>query len=306
MDEIILGSDTDLWEVSPDGTGLTKLAEASYQNPIWAPNGTAFTYFRAGVLYTASAPLPASKPSTLDAAASVVKAFMDARKAGQLEKATALLDDNGRKVYAGSNPGLNLLVGGDPSFSRYYLLTQEITGTHPDTAQFVVRLVFSHDKIDVSTYEETLTLVRTQGSQQFLVDQSTIGPTLSLGKGAEVVSVGVSPGTVKVTFDSDLKASTVSAGVIILDSKGKQIDATPVYSSRTVSFNNLDLKPGKMYKLVVLSTVQDVGGNNVATEYDLTFVGPDNSKTAKQREGQSPSASPEPTPFPTPSPSPSS
>src|SRR6266851_5370237 len=306
VDEIILGSDTDLWDVRPDGSGLTKLAEGTYQNPIWAPNATAFTYFRAGVLYTASAPLPATKPSALDAAASVVKVFMDARKAGQLDKAVALLDDNGRKVYAGSNPGLNLLVGGDPTFSRYYLLTQEITGTQPDTAQFVVRLVFSHDKIDVSTYEETLTLVRTQGSQQFLVDQSTIGPTLALGKGAEVVSVEVSPGTVKVTFDSDLKQSTVSGGVIILDRKGKQIDATPVYSSRTVSFNNLDLKPGKTYKLVVLSTVQDVGGNNVATAYDLTFVGPDNPKAAKQREGQSPSPSPEPTPIPTPSPSPSS
>ncbi|HEX9548065.1 MAG TPA: Ig-like domain-containing protein [Acidimicrobiales bacterium] len=216
VDEIILGSDTDLWEVSPDGTGLTKLAEGSYENPIWAPNGTAFTYFRAGALYTASAPLPATKPSALDAAASVVKAFMDARKAGQLEKATALLDDNGRKVYAGSNPGLSLLAGGDPSFSRYYLLTQEITGTQPDTAQFVVRLVFSHNKIDVSTYEETLTLVRTQGSQQFLVDQSTIGPTLALGKGAEVVSVEVSPGTVKVTFDSDLKPSTVSGCVPVI------------------------------------------------------------------------------------------
>jgi hypothetical protein len=233
---------------------------------------------------------------------------MDARKAGQLDKAAALLDDNGRKVYAGSTPGLNLLVGGDPSFSRYYLLTQEIAGTQPDTAQFVVRLVFSHDKRDVSTYEETLTLVRTQGSQQFLVDQSTIGPTLALGKGAEVVSVEVSQGTVKVTFDSDLLPSTVPTGVIILDSKGKQIGATPVYSSRTVSFNNLDLKPGKTYKLVVLSTVQDVGGNNIAAEYDLTFVGPDNSKAAKQHEGQVPSPSPEAqaSPSPAPSPSPSS
>jgi len=77
VDEIILGSDTDLWEVSPDGTGLTKLAEGTYENPVWAPNGTAFTYFRAGALYTASAPLPATKPSALDAAGSVVKAFMD-------------------------------------------------------------------------------------------------------------------------------------------------------------------------------------------------------------------------------------
>src|SRR6266851_1814047 len=30
QDEILLGSDTDLWEVRPDGTGLTKLAEGTY------------------------------------------------------------------------------------------------------------------------------------------------------------------------------------------------------------------------------------------------------------------------------------
>src|SRR5260370_39431668 len=95
-------------------------------------------------------------------------------------------------------------------------------------------------------------------------------------------------------------------GVFTMDRRAKQNNAARVYTSRTVSFNNLDLKPGKTYKLVVLSTVQDVGGNNIATEYDLTFVGPDNSKAAKQREGQSPSASPEPTPIPTPSQSPSS
>ncbi|HWO45518.1 MAG TPA: hypothetical protein VNO87_08020, partial [Methylomirabilota bacterium] len=64
----------------------------------------------------------------------------------------------------------------------------------------------------------------------------------------------------------------------------------------------------KTYKLVVLSTVQDVGGNNVAAEYDLTFAGPDNSKAAKQHEGQVPPPSPEAkaTPSPAPSPSPSS
>jgi len=306
LDEIILGSDADLWEVRPDGSGLTKLAEGTFQFPVWAPNGTAFTYFRGGALYTASAPLPPPRPTALDAAATVVNAFMQARKAGQLEKATALLDDNGKKVYSGSSPELNLLVGGDPSFSRYYLLTQEITGTQPDTAQFVVRLVFSHEKRDVSTYEETLTLVRTEGSQQFLVDNSTTGPALTLGKGAEVVSVEVSPSIVKITFDSDLQAATVPAGVIILDSKGKQIGTTPVYVNRTVSISGLDLKPGKTYKLVVLSTVQDVSGNNIAVEYDLTFVGPNASKAGDKHQSESPSPEPQASPGPTPSASPSS
>jgi len=171
----------------------------------------------------------------------------------------------------------------------------------------VVRIVLSHDKLDVSTYEETLTLVRTQGSQQFLIDQAAAGPLLTLGKGAEVVSVEVSPGTVKITFDSDLKPESVTTGVIILDSKGKQVGGSPVYANRTVTIGGLDLKPHGTYKLVVLSTVQDVGGTNIAAEYDLTFAGPAETHGGANRRGEpSPPPSPLASPSATPSPSPSS
>jgi len=290
-DEILLGSDTDLYEVNPDGSGLTRLAEGTFHLPTWAPNGTAFTYFRGGALFTASAPAPPPRPPALDSATSVVNGFMQARKAGLQDKATAYLDDNGRKAYSGSNAGLNLLVTGDPGFSRYYLLTQEIIASEPDTAQFVVRIVLSHDKLDVSTYEETLTLVRTQGSQQFFVDGAAAGPLLPLGKGAEVVSVDVSLGSVKITFDSDLMPASVPAGVIILDGKGKQVGGTPAYANRTVTIGDLDLKPGENYKLVVLPTVQDVGGNNMAAEYDLTFLGPADAHGGKHKD-EIPSPSP--------------
>lgn len=302
QDEILLGSDTDLFEVRPDGSGLTRLAEGTYHLPVWAPNGTAFTYFRGGALYTASAPLPAPRPSALDAAASVVNAFMKARKDAQAEKANALLDDSGKKAYASSSAGLNLLVTGDPVFSRYYLLTEELTGSQPDTARFVVRIVLAHGKLDVSTYEETLTLVRTQGSGSFLVDNATAGPLLTLGNGAQVVSVEVSPGTIKITFDSDLIQATVPAGVFVLDSKGKQIGDAPLYANRTVTFRGLDLKPGASYKLVVLPTVQDVGAINLAAEYDLAFVGPTEARGAdKGSNEQSPSPSPKTSPSSTPS-----
>ncbi|HEX7262730.1 MAG TPA: Ig-like domain-containing protein, partial [Candidatus Dormibacteraeota bacterium] len=270
---ILLGSDTDLYEVRPDGSGLTKLGDGTFRLPVWAPNGTAFTYLRGGTLQIAFAPEPAPRAS-LDAAASVVNDFMQARKAQQAEKAAAFLNDNGKKAYSSAGAGLNLLVSGDPHFSRFYVLTQAITGSQPDRAQFVVRIVLSHEKLDVSAYEETLTLVRTQGTQQFLIDDASAGPILTLGKGAAVVSVEVATATVKVTFDSDLKRETVAAGVIILDSKGKQVGSTPVYADRTVTFSGLDLKPGATYKLVVLSTVQDVSGNNIAAEYNLAFEGP--------------------------------
>ena len=294
QDEILLGSDTDLWEVRPDGTGLTKLAEGTYHFPVWAPNGVAFIYFRGAGVFDASAPAAPPRPSAMDSAAAVVNNFMQARKSSDAIKASAYLDDNGRKAYSSSSGGLNLILTGDPSFSRYYLLTQSITGSQPDTAQFVVRIVLSHDKLDVSTYEETLTLLRTQGSQEFLIDHATAGPLLSLGKGADVVSVEVSPGMVKITFDSDLKPESVATGVIILDSKGKQVGSSPVYANRTVTFSGLDLKPHATYKLVVLSTVQDVSGTNIAAEYDLTFAGPADAHGGANRRGE-PSPSPSPT-----------
>jgi hypothetical protein len=305
QDEILLGSDTDLWEVRPDGTGLIKLAEGTYHFPVWAPNGVAFIYVRGGGVFGATAPAPPPRPSVLDAATSAVNSFMQARKSSDSVKANSYLDDNGKKAYMSSGGGLNLIVAGDPSFSRYYLLTQSITGDHPDTTQIVVRIVLSHDKLDVSTYEETLTLVRTQGSQQFLVDQATAGPLLTLGKGAEVVSVEVSASTVKITFDSDLKPESVATGVIILDSKGKQVGGSPVYANRTVTISGLDLKPHTTYKVVVLSTVQDVSGTNISAEYDLTLSGPaDVRGGANGRGEQSPSPSPLSTPSARPSSSP--
>jgi Big-like domain-containing protein len=308
QDEILLGSDTDLWEVRPDGTALTKLAEGTYHFPVWAPNGVAFVYFRGTGVFGAAAPAAAPRPSAIDSAAAVVNSFMQARKSSDGTKASTYLDDNGRKAYSSSDGGLNLVLTGDPSFSRFYLLTQSITGSEPDAAQFVVRIVLSHDKLDVSTYEETLTLVRTQGSQEFLVDHATAGPLLTLGKGAEVVSVDVSPGTVKITFDSDLKPESVTTGVIILDSKGNQVGGSPVYANRTVTFIGLDLKSHATYKLVVLSTVQDVGGTNIAAEYDLTFVGPAEAHGGANGRGEpSPTSSPpQASPSGLPSPSPSS
>ena len=307
LDEILLGSDTDVQEIRPDGTGLTRMAQGTYHLPVWAPNGTAFVYFRGGMLFGATATAAPPRPAALDVAASAVNSFMQARKSQDAAKANSYLDDNGRKAYSSSG-GLTLLVTGgpgDPVFSRHYLLTQEITGSQPDTAQFVVRIVLSKDKLDVSAYEETLHLVRTQGTQQFLIDQATAGPTLVLGKGAAVVGVDLTPGTIRITFDSDMKPDTVPAGILILDSKGKQIGGVPVYANHTVTVGGLDLKAGTTYKLVVLSTVQDVGGNNVAAEYDLTFVGPSDSHGGNTHKQVSPSPSPEASPRPSPSPTPS-
>jgi hypothetical protein len=287
LDTVLLGSDTDLSEVRPDGTASTKLANGTYHSPLWAPNGSIFIYFRGNGLYVATAPALPPPPTALDQAAPVVTKFMDARLKGQsgADLAATFLDDNGKAAYRGA--GLSLSISGDPQFSRYYILTQETVSTQPDTTRFVVRLVLSHGKIDVSNFEETLILVRDSTTKQFLVDQASAGPRRDLGKGASVVSVSITADTVKITFDSDLNPGTVQDGVYIIDTKGdknEKMEGTVSYADRVVTITGLELKPGGKYRLVVLTSVRDVQGHNVASEYNLDIFGPALKKSVNQRQ----------------------
>ena len=183
------------------------MANGTYHSPLWAPNGTSFGFVRGDTLLVAAAPTLPPEPTALDEAGGVVNNFMQARLKNQSGEAARLLDDSGKKAYA--EGGLKLLVNGDPHFSRYYVLTQDLVATAPDTVRVVVRLVLTHGKLDITSYEETLTLVRDAGTKQFLIDKATAGTHRDLGKGAEVVSVEVAGDAVKVTFDSDLDPGTV-------------------------------------------------------------------------------------------------
>ncbi len=302
QDAILLGSDTDLYEVHPDGSNSTKLANGTYHGPIWAPDASAFSFVRSGAIWTSTAPALPPEPSALEQAAAVVNSFMQARQNGQGDQASAYLDANGKLAYA--TGGLNLLIGGDPRFSRYFILTQALTGTQPDTATITVRLVLTHGKLDDSDLEESLTLTRDATSHKFVIDQASAGARRDLGKGAEVVAVDVAPDTIRVTFDSDLVPATVPGGVLVLDAKGNQLDGTVAYAGRVVVITGLDLKPGSQYRLVVLSTVRDVSGQNVASEYDLTVFGPAVKNHGNDKSAGGVTASPEPSPSPSATPSP--
>jgi hypothetical protein len=222
---------------------------------------------------------------------------MQARLKGQAALASSFLDAGGQQAYTAG--GLNLTISGDPAFSRYYILAQELTGNQPDTARFVVRLVFTRGKIDVGDLEETLTLVRDATTNKLLIDQASAGTHRDLGKGAEVVGLVVTTGAIQITFDSDLDPGTIAGGVLLLDSKGKPVDASPTYSNKTVTLSGLGLKPGAQYRIVVLTTVRDVLGHNVVAEYDLDLVGPvAGSHTQNKQGGATVTASPSPSPTP--------
>jgi len=299
QDAILIGGDTDILQTRPDGTNLGRISAGTFHFPAWAPNASTFAFVRGGSLWVATAPALPPQPTVLDEASVVVDTFMKARLAGATDQANALLDANGKTAY--TSGGLSLLITGDPGFSRYYVLSSEVTGADPDSARFVVRLVLSHGKTDVSDQEEALTLVRDATSKQFVIDQATAGAHRVLGKGAEVVSVDIQTDTVKVTFDSDLDPTTVTDGLTIVDAKGKRLDANSSYANRVVMLTGLNLKDGDAYRLVVLTTIRDVSGQNVAAEYDLDFFGP----TAKRHGNHQDSVTPTPAPSPSPS-SPSS
>jgi len=269
---VLIGSDTSVSAIHPDGSGSTLLNTGTYRHPVWAPNGSTFAYVRGGGLWIATSPALAPEISPLDQAASVVTQFMNARLARQQDVATTFLDDNGKQAYSSS--GLPLVINGAATFSRDYIVMAELTGQDPATARFVVRLVLSRGPIDVSEYDETLTLVRAQASQPFLIDQASAGPTRLLGRGPEVVSVDVATGSMRIVFDSDLVSNTVADGVILLDKNGKRLGGQSTYANRTVIITGLNLTPGADYKLVVLTTVQDVSGREVSAEYDLEPFGP--------------------------------
>jgi len=296
QDAILIGGDTEVDEVRPDGSNPTRIANGTFHSPLWAPNAATFAFVRGGSIWVATAPALPPQPTPLDDATTAVNAFMNARLQGQSDVATSYLDAGGKAAFG--QGGLNLIVTGDPVFSRFYVLTSEVTGAEPDTARFVVRLVFSHGKLDVSDYEETLILVRDASTKQFLVDQASAGQRSNLGKGAHVVSVDVAADGLKVTFDSDLDPATVSDAVKVVDSKGKQLDATASYANRVVTLSGLNLKAGDSYTLVVQTSLRDVLGQNVSAEYDLAFVGPSEKKHPTSRGVTPPSPSPSTSPSP--------
>ena len=291
-DAILLGGDTTAYEVRPDGSNLTRISNGTYRSPVWASDGNSFAFVRGDSLWIATAPALPPEPTIVDEATSVVKKFMDARLGDRSADAAAFLDDNGKKAYGAGQ--LNLVITGDPHFTRYYLLTHEAVGTQPDTVRFVVRLVLTHGKKDVSDVEETLTLVRDATTKQFLVDQATAAAQRDLGKGPEVVSVDVAATTIQVTFDSDLDPATVNGGVTVVDAKGNPVDATVTYSGKVVTISGLDLKAGAQYRLVVMTSVRDVQGQKVQAEYDLDLLGPAANRHAERKAASSALASPTP------------
>jgi len=299
---ILLGSDTGILSIRPDGTDLTKVADGTFRAPAWAPDSSTFVYVRGDALWAATAPAAKPLPSPTVQASAVVNAFMSARQDNEPDRARGYLDDSGNAAYGSGSPAL--IPNGDLQFKRFYILVAEVDPSSTNTVRVVVRMVFGKNKQEKTAIEETLIVQRALATDPFLIDNVTATPQRDLGKGPEVVSLKITATDVVVTFDSDLQPNSVG-GVILQDSTGAAVQVTPVYSDRNVTFSGLQLTAGMHYRLVVQPAVQDVGNRHPAAEYDLDFVGPAPEPTSGgSAPPPAPAASPVPSPVPASSPVP--
>src|ERR1700730_1649169 len=273
------GAGPSLVLVNRDGSSPTPFGPSSkeFASPQWSLSGDLVLFTRrdeaAGGRAFWTATTTPSTDSAANRALAAVARFMQARISGDATTAKAELDDAGVAAYQGGSS--SLLGPGGVHFSRYYPATVQPSGSKPNAFLVGVRIFSAKNGVESSFFEEQLTLVP-QG-QTYLIDAVNASPTMALGHGPTVVSVEVvqtPPGQqVRVHFDSDLKAGTITRDTIqVKDADGKVVDATVTFDpDNHLATLSVKLPPGT-YKLVVTTGVTDVNAVALAQEYDAPLV----------------------------------
>jgi Big-like domain-containing protein len=263
--------------INADGSAATPFAAAQleYSRPQWSSRGDLVLFTRQDEAGGQAFWIATTAPSDTDAAEkqalAEVDKFMQARIRGDSGATQDALSPAGRRAYqAGAS---TLLSPAGLQFDRYYPVSVQVTG--PKTFLVGVRLFLARSGIEISFFEEELTLVLTD--QRYLIDAVKASPTLQLGHGPSVLSVQVAqipPGQqVRVRFDADLKPATITNGTIqVRDADGNPVSARVTFDpdNHLVSLS-VKLKPGT-YRLVVTTGVSDINGAALAQQYDAPLV----------------------------------
>jgi Big-like domain-containing protein len=202
-----------------------------------------------------------------------VNTFIQARIHGDSAAAQAELDDAGRAAYQAG--GLSLLSAPGTQFDRYYPITVQLEGSNPNRFLVGVRIFIAKSGVQTSFFEEQLTLV--QQNQKYLIDAANATPTMPVGHGPTVVSVQLvqTPARqqVRVRFDADLSAATISADTIkVIDQQGNNVPERVTFDpDNHLATVTVELRGGS-YQLVVTTGVTDINGVPLAQEYDAPLV----------------------------------
>ena len=249
-----------------------------YSAPEWSPSGDLVLFTRrddatGGITFqVATLSISGSNAAEHQAIAEVDK-FMKARLAADNAAAQGELDAKGLAAYQSGNA--SLLSAAGTSFARYSVVTVQLTATNPNQFLIGVRTFISKAKQETGFFEEQLTVI--QQDQRYLIHDVQAAAVQPLSHGPSVVSVEVlqtPPGQrVKVQFDADLKAETVTRATIqIKDQDGNPVEATVTFDADThLAILAVKLRQGT-YQLVVTTGVTDFTGVPLTQEYDAPLV----------------------------------
>lgn len=246
-----------------DGTGLRKLQDGVFGQPLWAQaGGGTFAYRQGGEVWVArlvGALAGAASPTTGASQDDLVTGFMTARRNQLADQAESFLDAAGQAAFAHYQ-----LIYADPSvsLSRYYVLLSQ-------PGHVVVRLVLTRGSAQAAL-DETLTIQRDATGRPW-IHGVTEAARNAFGAGPEIVRVVVTVSQVQVYFDSDLDPTTVQAGVTI---RGQTTQAAYDSKQKMVTLTVAGgLTPGQTYDLLIGPALQDVQPRPAVT-YDLSITGP--------------------------------
>jgi dipeptidyl aminopeptidase/acylaminoacyl peptidase len=266
--------------VNRDGSHMVPFgAHTEYTAPEWSPDGNLVLFTRhddatGGVTFQVATVSISGTNSAEQQAIAEVDRFMKARLAGDRSGALAELDSNGQAAFQSSGALLTSAAGS--TFDRYYPVTVQLTRTTPSTFLIGVRtFIAKPGGAETSFFEEQLTVV--QQDQRYLIHDVQASPSQPLSHGPTVVSVEVlqtPPGQqIRVRFDADLKAETVTNGTVQVKTQdGTLIQSQVTFDPEThLATLAVKLRPGT-YQLVVTIGVSDINNVPLAQEYDAPLV----------------------------------
>ena len=264
--------------VNRDGSNPIRFGpEREYSAPQWSPNGDLVLFTRrdeaGGNAFWTATSAPSGNDAAEKEALAEVEKFMQARIHGDNSTAQDELDDAGRAAYQAGASSLFSPAG--TQFNRYYPVTVQLTASNPNKFLVGVRIFIAKSGVETSFFEEQLSL--TLQAQRYLVDGVKASDTRVLGHGPTVVSVQIlqaPPGQqVRVQFDADLKAESITGDTIqVKDASGQLVAARVSFDpDKHLATVTVRLRPGT-YQLVVTSGVTDINGAPLAQEYDAPLV----------------------------------
>jgi len=259
------GSELDVLSL-PSGTIIARGPEA--RDPVYATRGDRLAFVSGGTAQIAR--LPGVQPGTAvnllpSGAAATLEALVDAQVNGDANSLAAL-----------AAPGLNILAATPSHLSRGYLVSAvgNADGTVTATARLIADPTTGHAA--VSFVDETVALSARAGGG-YLVSALHAGALQDEPIGPHVVSVAPVSGStlvLRVSFDSDLRATSVASAITVTTRAGAPLRVTTVYDadSRTATIT-VPASAGTAVRLTIGTTLVDVDGQALASPFTAVSGG---------------------------------